>query len=273
MSRETSRAPDLVPDDVRPRPLRVLHEDRSLVAVHKPAGHVVHRTRLCPDAPVVLQQLRDQLNCFLYPIHRLDRGTCGVLLFARSSQAAASLAKLFRDGGAEKLYVALVRGWTDSGGEIDHPFREQPGRDPKEARTHYRRLSVCELPIPVAPYATARYSLVAVRPRTGRMHQIRRHMKHLGHPVVGDTTHGRSEHNRMFRERFASHRLVLQALALSFPHPETGWKTTIVDALDPDFAKLFRKLGVGLGDLLQQPFATSPAQATLPVVTGSHPPQ
>lgn len=224
-------------------PLRILYQDDDLVAIHKPAGHVVHRTKMCPDAPVVLGQLRDQLGRFLYPIHRLDRATCGVLLFGLSSAAAGAVCQSFMGKKVTKRYWAVVRGWTDTGGIIDHAYVESKGKAPRTAVTRYRRLATCELPIAMPPYATCRYSLVQVEPETGRMHQIRRHLKHINHPVIGDTEHGRGEHNRLFRDHFNIRRLLLQAIKITLPHPMTGESLTINDSLDPEFADLFDSLG------------------------------
>jgi tRNA pseudouridine65 synthase len=224
--------------------LTVRHVDDDLVVVHKPPGHVVHRTPLCPDAPVVLQQLRDQLSRPLYPVHRLDRSTCGLLLFALTPRSASRLCQAFREQLVEKEYLAVVRGWTDMEGTVDHALAEGTGESPKEARTQYRRLATCELPIPVRPYPSSRYSLLSVRPLTGRTHQIRRHMKHIAHPVIGDTTHGRSEHNVMFRERFGIHRLLLQATRISFPHPRTQDRVTVADTVDPEIARLLAEIGL-----------------------------
>ena len=213
------------------------------MAIHKPAGHVVHRTKMCPDAPVVLGQLRDQLGRFLYPIHRLDRATCGILLFGFSSAAAAAVCQSFMEKKVSKRYWAVVRGWTDCEGTIDHAYVEIKGKSPRSAVTRYRRLAICELPIPIPPYETCRYSLVHVEPETGRTHQIRRHLKHINHPVIGDTEHGRGEHNRLFRDHFGIRRLLLQAMKLVFQHPVTGETVTIEDSLDPEFADLFDTLG------------------------------
>ncbi|MDT8390760.1 MAG: pseudouridine synthase [Lentisphaeria bacterium] len=226
-----------------PAPLRILYQDDDLVAIHKPAGHVVHRTKLCPDAPVILGQLRDQLGRFLYPIHRLDRATCGILLFGFSAAAAGAVCQSFMEKNVTKRYWAVVRGWTDEEGVIDHAYVETKGKPPRPAVTRFRRLATCELPIALPPYATCRYSLVQVEPETGRTHQIRRHFKHINHPVIGDTEHGRGEHNRLFREHFGIRRLLLQAIHVTLPHPATGEPLTIQDTLDAEFADLFDTLG------------------------------
>ncbi len=224
-------------------PLSTLYRDDHLVAVFKPAGHVVHRTPLCPEAPAVLPLLRDQLDRFLLPVHRLDRGTCGVLLFALDKPTAADLGEQFRQHRVDKLYLAVVRGWTAAAGVIDHPYVTVPGTPARPAITAFRRLRTCELPIPVKPYASARYSLVEARPLTGRQHQIRRHLKHLSHPLVGDVVHGRHEHNELFRRQFGCHRLLLQAVRLSFRHPASGQPLTIEAELDAELAILFGQLG------------------------------
>lgn len=224
-------------------PMPILFADEAVVAVHKPAGWVAHRTQLCPDAPAVLSALQQRLGCSLATVHRLDRPTCGVLLLARSTEAASRLGAAFRDGLVRKDYLAVVRGWTEEAGCIDHPLPRDLDGPRREAVTTYRRVATCELPIPVAPYPNSRYSLLVLQPATGRRHQIRLHCKHIAHPIVGDVQYGRSEHNRMFRSSLAMPRLLLQALRVRLPHPLSGEPLTITTELDPQFLPLFRRFG------------------------------
>ena len=191
-----------------------------------------------------LQMLRDQLGRPVYPCHRLDKPTSGVLLFALHEDALSAASKVFATGGAKKTYRALVRGWIGTG-TIDHPLAalKEPGQavrgggEKQPAVTEYRCLARYELPEAVGrtPHATTRYSLVELRPRTGRRHQLRRHMKHASHPIIGDTTYGKGEHNRFFRERFGSQRLLLVAAELTWVHPFTGEEVTVRAGPDGSF--------------------------------------
>lgn len=222
--------------------LQLIYRDRYYVAVDKPAGMLVHRTRISEDQRFVLQTLRDQLGRRVYPVHRLDRPTSGVLLFALSSEAARRLVDCFQQRQVAKRYLAVVRGYVDESGLIDYPLLSEGGvRQP--AVTGFFRRATVELPIPVSRYPSARYSLVELHPETGRMHQIRRHMKHLFHPVIGDTTHGDGRHNRLFREQFAVHRLLLMATGVRFRHPYSGVPVEIGLQPDSEMQRLFSRLG------------------------------
>lgn len=194
----------------------VLHHDQRFVAVDKPAGMVVHRSEWCPGGEPVLQRLRDQIGQRLYPVHRLDRATSGVLVFALDPDAARHVSTQFAMHTVDKRYLAIVRGWPDVEGVVDSPLAEDPSAPAHAAVTEYRRLDTVELPIAVGRYATSRYALMAVRPRTGRMHQIRRHFAHLRHPVVGDVRHGDGRHNRMWREVLERPGMMLRSVSLTF---------------------------------------------------------
>ncbi len=196
----------------------ILYRDDSIVAVNKPAGIFVHRSKLANDTEFLLQKVRDLIGCHVYPVHRLDRPTSGVVLFALSSEAASVLCNAFRYNHVNKCYYAIVRGWVDEG-VIDYPLLNERRNKSSEAITRYSLIQKEEYPVSVGRYKTARYSLIKVSPRTGRMHQIRRHMKHIFHPVIGDTTYGDGVHNRLFRECFNRENLQLQAVSLQFSHP------------------------------------------------------
>ncbi|MGL1901476.1 MAG: pseudouridine synthase [Fibrobacterales bacterium] len=204
----------------------ILYHDEHMVAMYKPPGILVHRSALSTDTVTVLQLLRDQLGQKLYPVHRLDRPTSGVLLFGLSSEAARELSLLFRYGKIEKTYEALVRGWVDTG-VIDKPLLNERGDEYLEAQTEFRLITKYELPIPMGQHESVRYAHVACLPKTGRMHQIRRHMKSFFHPIVGDTAYGEGRHNTLFRERFDTHRLMLNATSISFTHWESNQKISI----------------------------------------------
>jgi tRNA pseudouridine65 synthase len=183
-------------------------------------------------------------------VHRLDKPTSGVLLFALNAEVAKTVSQLFRDNLVQKEYIAIVRGYTETTGEIDHPLKQmldtkvqkEKGitKEEQEAQTEYERLETVELPYPVSRYPVARYSLVKLLPKSGRKHQLRRHMKHIFHPIVGDTKHGRGEHNNLFRKKFECHRLLLHAQKMVFMHPVSKKKLVIVAPLDQVFEDLFK---------------------------------
>ncbi len=241
------------PDDVSPL-LQILYKDDYLVAVNKPSGLLVHRSMIDRhETQFAIQILRDQIGQYVYPLHRLDKPTSGVLLFALSADTARTMTELFSERETTKEYLAVVRGYTDESGIIDYPLKEvhdkmtdRKARSDKEAQdavTEYVRLGTVELPYPVSRYPAARYSLLRLFPKTGRKHQLRRHMKHILHPIVGDTKYGRREHNQLFREKFDCHRLLLHAEKLSFAHPVTGERLCITAPLDERFASLIAEFG------------------------------
>ena len=233
--------PETMTDDLS---LPILFADEDYVAVHKPPGMLVHRTHKGCLEPAVLQVLRDQLGHRIYPVHRLDRGTSGALVFGRTPQSAAELSEHFRDRTIDKCYRAIVRGYLEPTEDvIDAPIREGGEGPRRDAVSEYRRLAIVELPQPVGRYHTARYSLVELRPRTGRTHQLRLHMAHRRHPIVGDVRHGDGRHNRLFRDAFGCRRLLLWAVRLSFTHPRTGRRVDIVAPEDPELRRLCTALG------------------------------
>ncbi len=222
-------------------PLTILYRDEHYVAVDKPSGMLVHRSWIAEEEEVfLLQTLRDQIGQRVYPIHRLDRPTSGVILFALSSEAAREMCGVFEQREVTKEYLAIVRGYTDESGHIDYALQEEPHKPAQQAITDYERLATVELPIPIGRYNTARYSLVRVTPLTGRMRQIRKHFHHIFHPLIGDTSHGEGRHNRLFRERFDCHRLLLHAHRLTLPLPD-GTPLSIEAPLPPEFQRLFHE--------------------------------
>lgn len=223
--------------------LSILYRDEHFVAIDKPPGMLVHRTRIAEEGPYAMLLLRDQIGQHVFPVHRLDRPTSGVLLFALSSEAAREMCGVFESRLVEKRYLAVVRGYTEEAGTIDYALREEDHKPPQEAVTHYRRLTTVELDIAVGRYPQARYSLVEVTPETGRMHQIRKHFHHIFHPLIGDTTHGEGRHNRLFRDHFNMQRLLLFATELCFRHPYTGQKVVITAPLPAEVVALFERFG------------------------------
>ena len=229
--------------------LEILYQDDCLVAVNKPSGLLVHRSPIDKhETDFALQIVRDQIGKYVYPIHRLDKPTSGVLLFALESETAKVMSEYFRANAVHKEYLAVVRGYTREEETVDYPLKQMLDtkeqklrgitKEAQEAQTRYRRLATVELPYAVSRYPVARYSLVRLFPHTGRKHQLRRHMKHIFHPIVGDTKHGRGEHNKLFREKFDCHRLLLHAEKMTFPHPLTGEQIIIEADVDEMFQKI-----------------------------------
>ncbi len=216
-------------------PLPLLWRDEHLVAVYKPAGWLVHRTGLdAGETRFVLQALRDQLGQHVYPVHRLDKGACGVLVMALHAQAARALAEAFAAQAVRKRYLALVRGWAPLHAEVDHPLRpdDAPDAPAQPARTRIACLARLELAqASDARFASTRAALVVAEPATGRRHQIRRHLKHLAHPIIGDATHGKGPLNRWWAARLGQARLWLHAWQLSLPHPSDGRILTLDSGL------------------------------------------
>lgn len=232
--------------------LEIVYRDEQLIAINKPSGLLVHRSWLDSHATeFAVQTLRDQIGQQVYPVHRLDRATSGVLLFLLDKSHATDLMEQFAQQKTEKRYLAVVRGHIGAG-RLDYALKKKldriadkyadPDSEAQPAVTHYQSIAQCELPIAVRPYPQSRYSLVELSPKTGRRHQLRRHLKHLRHPIIGDTTHGDGKHNKMFRQEFASNRLLLHAAYLAFIHPLTGQKVEIHAPLDNEFKLLLTKL-------------------------------
>ena len=219
--------------------LPLLHLDESVAVVSKPSGLLVHRGGWADDADVALTRLRDQLGRKVFPLHRLDRGTSGALVFALSSELASELGKAFEEGRVEKRYLALVRGIAPESVLVDHPIPRREDGPKVEARTSLRRL--CSLD---ESLAGGRFSLVEARPHSGRLHQVRRHCKHLSHPILGDANYGKGELNRSFRDAHGLGRLALHAAALAFPHPATGTWLQVGCPMPEDFAGPLLRLGV-----------------------------
>jgi tRNA pseudouridine65 synthase len=212
--------------------LEILFQDKDLVAVNKPSGMLVHRG-WANDKVVAMTEVRDQIGEWVYPVHRLDRGSSGALLFALSSEIAAALGRAFSERLVQKYYLALLRGVPEESGLIDHDIPKKEGGPKVSAQTAYRRLGV-----------SGRYSLVEARPRTGRLHQIRRHFTHISCPLIGDVKHGKGEHNRHFRDNYNLHRLALHSHGLSLEHPTSGERLELRASLPEDLASALLELGV-----------------------------
>jgi tRNA pseudouridine65 synthase len=235
--------------------LDILYRDDYLVAINKPSGLLVHRSNIDRhETRFALQSLRDQIGQRVYPLHRLDKPTSGVLLFALDTDSARQVGLQFERNEVVKRYIAVVRGWPPKTGVIDHPLSRQfddYGRrfsadippTPLPAVTEFRRLACVELPEAVDHYPTSRYALVTLTPKSGRQHQLRRHMKHIAHPIIGDATWGKGLHNRFFQQRFGCRRMLLACAQLGLRHPQGSSALSIAAPLDNCFADVIRALG------------------------------
>ncbi|MEZ8144008.1 tRNA pseudouridine(65) synthase TruC [Enterovibrio sp. FF113] len=236
--------------------LEIIYRDEWLIAVNKPSGMLVHRSWLDKgETRFVMQTLRDQIGQHVYPLHRLDRPTSGVLLFALSSEIASQMMPKFAGRDIHKTYHAIVRGWIQEGATLDYPLKEELDKiadkkatkepEAKEAITEYQPIAHAELPIAMGRYQSCRYTLVEMKPHTGRKHQLRRHMHHLSHHIVGDVNHGDGRHNRLFRDEFECHQLLLHASRTKFEHPVTGDDVVIEASIDPVWRRVLEGLGLG----------------------------
>lgn len=221
------------PNPVAPRdeaPLDIVYRDEQLVCVNKPAGALVHRGWGRDERPV-LQRLRDQLGCRVYPVHRLDRATSGALLFGLDPSSTRAMQDQFAERLVKKRYLGLCRGHDSSLTLVDHALEAREGAPKKPAVTEFRLLG-----------SAGRYGLFEARPLTGRNHQIRRHLKHASHPLIGDVRYGKGEHNRHFREEYGFHRLALHCLSLELSHPLTGEPLSLRAPLDEAFHGVLERL-------------------------------
>lgn len=234
--------------------LEIIYQDQWLIAVNKPSGLLVHRSMIDRnETRFALQIVRNQVGQHVYPLHRLDKPTSGVLLFALSSEVARLAGKQFEEGLVKKTYLAVARGYVPESGVIDYPLKEEldkmtdrKARQDKPAQkavTAYERLATVELPFAVERYPTSRYSLVRVWPKTGRKHQIRRHMKHIAHPIIGDAKHGKGVHNRYFAQYFSAGRLLLSCTDMELSHPVTHRPLLLSASLDDVFSDLMTRFG------------------------------
>jgi tRNA pseudouridine65 synthase len=234
--------------------LPIIYRDEYLVAINKPGGLLVHRSEIDRhETRFAVQLLRDQLGQMVYPIHRLDKPTSGVLVFALSSDVARQLGNIFTRHALTKTYVALVRGFAPEQGIINHPLVEEldkytdkkarTDKPAQEAITELKTLAQIEFPFSIDKYPCTRYSLVQCTPKTGRKHQIRRHLKHISHPIIGDAKHGKGNHNRFFQEQFTCDGLMLASTEMKFIHPITNEALTLIAPLATKFTNIIRQFG------------------------------
>ena len=240
-------------DDSREQ-LDILYRDNALIVVNKPSGLLVHRSMIDRhETRFAMQIVRDQVGRHVYPLHRLDKPTSGVLVFALSSELAKIAGEQFQQGNIGKTYKAVVRGYAPESGVIDHALKEEldkitdrkarQDKPAQDAITNFWRLATVELPLQIDRYPQSRYSLVEVKPRTGRKHQIRRHMKHISHPIIGDAKHGKGNHNRYFAKHFAAGRLLLHCSQMSMKHPVSGEPLVFNAPMDDVFKHLLQRFG------------------------------
>ncbi|HCN82451.1 MAG TPA: pseudouridylate synthase [Sphingobacteriaceae bacterium] len=223
--------------------LEILYRDEHLIAINKPHGLLVHRSRIAADATeFAIQLLRDQIGQHVSPVHRLDRKTGGVLLFALNKEVEVLMQKMFADRLIEKTYIALVRGYTDDEGEIDYPLRKENGTLQK-AFTAYQTLCRAEINIPHGKHLTSRYSLLKAIPTTGRMHQLRKYFAHIDHPIIGDRPHGCNKQNRLFKANWEMETMLLHANGLSFIHPVTQLQVIINAPFQEEFTRMNKVMG------------------------------
>jgi len=235
--------------------IEILYQDDALLAVNKPANLAVHRSKFVgPADEFLIDLLREQIDDNVYLAHRLDRATSGVLLVARNREVAAALGEQFMQRTVDKQYLAVVRGWPEPAeGVVDYALPGSRDTGPRrDARTHYRRLATTEVPIELGRYPQQRYALLLAEPESGRFRQIRKHLAHIHHPVIGDCQHGRGDHNRLYKQHFGCHRMLLHAWRIRFAHPVSGAAKTIEAPLDAAYAGLLQRFGWGLREVSQE---------------------
>ena len=220
--------------------LEIVYQDDFLVAINKPHGLLVHRSSIANDAKeFALQLLKTQIGKYVSPVHRLDRKTAGVLLFALDKETEKAMHQQFMNADVHKEYLAIVRGYSPETMEIDYPLVKENGAI-QEAFTAFETLKQAELPIPLGKHPTSRYSLVLAKPTTGRMHQLRKHFAHIFHPIIGDRKHGCNKQNRFFKEQWEMTTMLLHASKLSFKHPTTGETIEITASVQDEFQRMMK---------------------------------
>lgn len=230
--------------------LEILYQDDRLVAINKPAGLLVHRSYYARDVKeFAVQELRNQLDQYVYPIHRLDRKTCGVLLFALDKEMLAEMNLVFNSREISKEYLAIVRGYTQDSETIDYHLTNDDGIL-QNAITHYETLYKAEIDLPYGLHKTSRYSLIRALPETGRMHQLRKHFRHIFHPILGSRPHGCNKQNKLWLENFQLEEMMLFASKLEFQHPETKEFLSIKAQPSPEFLRVCEILNIPLQEII-----------------------
>ncbi len=223
--------------------LEIIYKDEHLIAINKPHGLLVHRSKIANDAnEFALQMLRDQVGRHVNPTHRLDRKTGGVLLFAFDKETEIAMQKQFQESLVVKSYLAIVRGYAPLAMEIDYPLAKENGTL-QDAKTNFVTLQQSEIPLAIGKHPTSRYSLVKANPKTGRMHQLRKHFAHIFHPIIGDRPHGCNKQNRYFKEHLQMNTMLLHALDLSFTHPVSQQPVKIEATVQSEFKRMMELMG------------------------------
>lgn len=222
--------------------LEILFQDEFIVAINKPHGLLVHRSPIAADASeFAIQLLRDQLGQKVYPTHRLDRKTSGVLIFALDENTNRLMQQDFMNKKVDKKYLTFVRGFAPNEGTIDYELTTDDGKV-QDAITHFKTLEQFEIPVPLGKHTSSRYSLLTVNPETGRMHQIRKHLAHIFHPIIGDRPHGCNKQNKLFLEQWNMNRMLLHASEIRFTHPVTKLETHIEAAMSSEFTRMLKMM-------------------------------
>ncbi|SHJ40638.1 tRNA pseudouridine65 synthase [Reichenbachiella agariperforans] len=223
--------------------LEILYQDEDYVIINKPHGLLVHRSKMAANTNrFALQELRNQLNRHVHPAHRLDRKTSGALVFALTQEALKAVRQEFEKLAITKTYWAIVRGYTEDEGCIDYALTNDKGKL-QEAITRYRTLDRSEIDVPFGKHQTSRYSLVEVYPETGRMHQIRKHLAHIFHPIIGDRPIGCNKQNKLFLEKWNMNTMLLHAKNISFHHYALDKRISVSACLQPEFIRMIETLG------------------------------
>lgn len=222
--------------------LEIIYQDANLIAINKPHGLLVHKSKYVGVADFfAVQVLRNQIGQYVWPCHRLDRKTSGVLLFSLDVETNSLMQQQFTDNGVSKKYLSIVRGYTDDDGIIDYALVNEKGKE-QEAVTKYKTLQRTEIDVPFGKFKTSRYSLIEVYPQTGRLHQIRKHFAHIFHPIIADRTHGCNKQNRLFKEQWGFTTMTLHASEVNFAHPITNTQIVIKAAISSEFKRILKIL-------------------------------
>ncbi|MDM1395947.1 pseudouridylate synthase [Myroides odoratimimus] len=226
--------------------LEILYQDEYIVAINKPRDLLVHKSFIASDIQeYAIQILRDQIGQYVYPVHRLDRKTSGVLLFALDKEILKQLNDDFATRSVEKQYIAIVRGFTIDEETIDYALTNDNGQN-QEAKTYYKTLQRVEIEMPFGKHLTSRYSLVEAYPETGRQHQLRKHFKHIFHPILGSRPHGCNKQNKLWLDTHGLGAMLLHALELKFTHPVTKEVIELRATIDDQYRKYNAVLGFDL---------------------------
>ncbi|QDW25286.1 pseudouridine synthase [Pedobacter sp. KBS0701] len=218
--------------------LEIIYQDENLIAINKPHGLLVHQSSIARDATeFALQMLRDQVGKQVSPVHRLDRKTSGILLFAFDKTSEIAMHQQFMNAETDKKYLAILRGYTPDAMDIDYPLAKENGTM-QDAFTSFKTLQKAEVEVALGQHPTSRYSLVEATPKTGRMHQLRRHFSHILHPIIGDRTHGCNKQNKFFKEQWEMTTMLLHASELEFIHPVTKEKIHLKAGLHDEFKRV-----------------------------------